>query len=392
MADTLNRLAYEGGRLLRLLGSLVSTDGGPRVMLRSLGWDLPPGVEDIGLAAIDLTALSAKIDKLEEALSTGVSGLELDARFADVVVELEQAFVHLRAAVAGLSAIGDYLDKTQIKSELLPRLQSLMVTARLGSYSPLGLLVLQLFGVVTVRRFDADPSIYQVEHSRTNFDWDALGRLFSDPLGLIESRYGWGTPNFDGRGFVINLSALVETLGEPVRVRDLPRRVEEQLVGRSVPEADTDPAPQLIASLVRGDEASGLDAGISLFPMRPSSPGATDGGLAMHPFVYGTADLKFPLTNQLTIEFESTAALDSGVVLQFRPGQSPTLKAGWSGPRDRRRRRRRRARSPRQRSARGKPLHASRASRVVSSKRMLSRLAPGSKYREARCRRALSRR
>jgi hypothetical protein len=138
MADTLNRLAYEGGRLLRLLGSLVSADGGPRVMLRSLGWDLPPGVEDIGLAAIDLTALSAKIDKLEEALSTGVSGLELDARFADVVVELEQAFVHLRAAVAGLSAIGDYLDKTQIKSELLPRLQSLMVTARLGSYSPLG--------------------------------------------------------------------------------------------------------------------------------------------------------------------------------------------------------------------------------------------------------------
>jgi hypothetical protein len=48
MADTLNRLAYEGGRLPRLLGSLVSADGGPRVMLRSLGWDLPPGVETSG--------------------------------------------------------------------------------------------------------------------------------------------------------------------------------------------------------------------------------------------------------------------------------------------------------------------------------------------------------
>src|SRR5256885_1289052 len=149
------------------------------------------------------------------------------------------ASVHLRAAVAGLSAIGDYLDKTQIKSELLPRLQSLMVTARLGSYSPLGLLVLQLFGVVTVRHFDADPSIFQVEHSRTNFDWDALGRLFSDPLGLIEARYGWGTPAFDGRGFVINLSALVEALGGPGRARDLPRRVEAQTVGRIVPRADT---------------------------------------------------------------------------------------------------------------------------------------------------------
>ena len=95
-----------------------------------------------------------------------------------------------------------------------------------------------------------------------------------------------------------------------------------------MPEADTDPAPQLIASFIRGDEASGLDAGISLFPLRASSPGATDGGLAMHPFVYGTTDLKFPLSDQVALEFESTAALDSGVVLQFRPGHAPTLKAG----------------------------------------------------------------
>jgi hypothetical protein len=331
MADTLNQLAYEGGRLLKLLGMVVSADGGPRGLLNSLGWDLPPGVEDIGLAAIDLTALSAKIDRLEEALSTGVSALELDGKFADVLVALEQAFVHLRAAVASLSATGDYIDKTQIKSELLPRLNSLLLASRLGSHSPLGLLVLQLFGVVTVTHFDADPSIYQVEHSRTNFDWDALGRLFIDPLGLIESRYGWGTPAFDGRGFVINLSALIETLGEPVRVRDLPRRIEEQLAGQFIPEAATDPAPQLIASLIRGDAASGLDVGISLFPLRPSSAGASDGGLAMHPFAYGTTDLKFPLSKQLTLEFESTAALDSGVVLQFRPGRPPKLNAGLVG-------------------------------------------------------------
>jgi hypothetical protein len=331
MASTLDRLAYDAARLLGFVASVASADRGPRQLLATLGWDLPPGVEDVGLAALDLSALGTKVQAVEEALSSGADGAEVDRRFVELFIELQAALGHLGAAVSGLSAAGDYLDKTGIKAEFLPRLNGLLTVSRLGSASPWAFLVLQFFGVVSTRHYAADPGIYQLDHMRADFDWHALGRLFSDPVGLLEARYGWGTATFDGDGFVTNLSALVEAFGEPVRLRTLPRRVEEQLAGVSVPEADSQPATQLIASLLRGDEASGMDAGLSLFPLRASSPGAPDAGIAVCPYVHGAAQLKFPLTPRLALEFDSTVALDSGIALQFRPGRPVSLKAGLLG-------------------------------------------------------------
>ena len=332
MASTIDRLAHDVGHLLKVVGAITGAQDGPRKLLASLGWDLPPGVADIGLAAVDFSSLVHSLDRLEEASSTDASDEVLAERFAELLVELDQAFTHVRAVIAGLSATGDYLDKTQIKSQFLPRLTDLLTASRIGAASPVGLLFLQLFGIVTLRPFRADPSIYQVEHVRTTVDWGALTKLFTDPVGLLQSRYGWGTATFDGDSLVANLSALLEAIGEPVRVRPLPRRVEEQLTGRFVPEADTAPAMQLIASLARGDANSGLDAGMSFFSLRASAPGATDAGVALNPFVHGYAQLQFPLAPRTTLEFESTAALDSGVVLQFRAGAPASLKSGLLGP------------------------------------------------------------
>ena len=334
MASTLDWLVYEAGRLLKIISGLISADGGPGALLNSVGWDLPPGANDIGLAAADLSALVRTLDSLDDALTSGASDVVLAEKFAELLIELQHGITALNAIIAGLNAAGDYLDKTQLKTELQPRLNSVMIVARISAVSPFALLVLQFFGVVTLRHYDADPSIYQIEHVRTTFDWSALGRLFSDPVGLLEARYGWGTANFDARSFLANLCALVEALGEPARLRQLPRRVEEQLASRSVPEADTNPATQLIASFMRGDEASGLDIGISLFPLRPTTAGASDAGLAVAPFAFGSSDVSFPLSPQLTLEFDATLALDSGIALQFRPGQPMKLNAGLLGSGD----------------------------------------------------------
>src|SRR5438034_218768 len=331
MASTLDRLAYEAGRLLKFVASIVSSQDGPRGVLAALGWDLPPGAKDIGLVALDTSALVQKVDDIEAALSSGADSVEVDAKFVELFVELQHVLDALRATVDGISATGDYLDKTRIKSEFLPRLNGFLTASRIGAASPDVFLLLQFFGVITVRHFSADPSIFQVDHMRVSFDWNALGKLFSDPVGLLESRYGWGTANFDGEGYVANLSALVEAFGEPVRLRQLPRRVEEQLAGRLVPEADTNPATQLIASILRGDEASGIDAGISLFPLRASTAGGSDGGIAICPFVHGVAQVSFPLTPMLKLDFDATIALDSGIALQFRPNHPVSLKAGLLG-------------------------------------------------------------
>ena len=314
--------------MLKFLGLLTSAKSGPAALLRSLGWDLPPGAQDLGFAALDVSTLAQKLDALDQALSNGASDAVLAAQFAEVFLELQRAITHVRGTIAGLSVAGDYLDKTQIKTEVFGRLSSLMVASRVGTISPLAFVLLQFFGVITMRRFSADPSIYQVDHVRVTFDWGALTKLFTDPLGLLKSRYGWGTATFDARGFIVNLNAVVEVLGEPSRVRQLPRRVEEQLSGRSIPEADSDPVTQVIGNFVRGDQLGGFEAGVSLFPLRPTTANGVDGGIAVCPFLYGSGDVRFPLSAALSLEFQSTVGLDSGVALQFRPGHDMSIKAG----------------------------------------------------------------
>ncbi|HEY2818958.1 MAG TPA: DUF6603 domain-containing protein, partial [Casimicrobiaceae bacterium] len=332
MASTLDRIAHEAGRLLKFVAALLTQDDGPRNFVGSLGWELPPGVNDLGFAALDLTAVVRKFDALEAAQSANADDAELAAKFADLLDEVIRTVSALRATIAGFTATGDYLDKTHIKSEFLPRLSGLMTASRLSSTSPAAFLLLQFFGVINVRHFQADHSIFQTDHMRVTFDWSALGRLFTDPVGLLESRYGWGTADFLGQEFVTNLGAVLEVFGEPVRLRQLPRRVEEQLAGAMVPEADVSPATQLLFSIDRSFDASGgRDVGLSLYPLRASAPGATDAGLAIAPYAHGAETLSFELAPQVTLEFDSTVALDSGVALAFRPGQPAKLKGGLLG-------------------------------------------------------------
>src|SRR5215467_7724066 len=219
MATTIDRLAHDVGQLLRFVGGITADANGPEALLASLGWDLPPGVRDIGLASVDFSSLSASLDQLQEAISSDADTTIVAARFAQLLVEVDNAFTHLRAVLAGLSATGDYLDQTRIKDEFLKRLTDLFATSRISAASPLGLLLLQCFGIITLRPFPADPSTYQVEHVRAIVDWSALPKLFTDPVGLLEARYGWGTPTFDGESLVANLSALLEAIGEPARMR-----------------------------------------------------------------------------------------------------------------------------------------------------------------------------
>ena len=332
MASTLDRIAHEAGRLLKLVAALLAQDDGPRNFVGSLGWELPPGTDDLGLAALDLTAAVKKLEALEEAQSANADDGVIAARFADLLDEVIHAVSALRGTVEGFSATGDYLDKTHIKEEFLTRLSGLATASRLSSTSPAAFILLQFFGVISVRHFPPDPTIFQSDHLRVTFDWSALGRLFTDPVGLLESRYGWGTIDFLGQEFVTNLGAVLEIFGEPVRLRPLPRRVEEQLAGTMVPEADTSPATQLLFSIDRGfDVDGGHDIGISLYPLRASAPGATDAGVAIAPYARGAATLTFDVAPQVTLEFDSTVSLDSGIALAFRPGQSPKLKGGLLG-------------------------------------------------------------
>src|SRR5262249_22111106 len=73
MATTIDRIAHDAAQLLKVVGAVTGADGGPRTLLATLGWDLPPGVADIGLAQLDFSRVVQAVESVQEALSSNAS-------------------------------------------------------------------------------------------------------------------------------------------------------------------------------------------------------------------------------------------------------------------------------------------------------------------------------
>ena len=140
--------------------------------------------------------------------------------------------------------------------------------------------------------------------------------------------YGWGTPNFRGNLLVGNIARVVEYISADAAMRAMPRAAEEQVARRQVPEADLDPAAQLFVSLDKGLGATAFDAGVTLYPLRPTAPGGVDGGIGLSPYVFGTAETSFQLSDNLSLVLSGAALLQGGIALLLRAGKDPEFLTG----------------------------------------------------------------
>ncbi len=64
MPDTLQTISEQSGRLLEQLGLLFQQTDRVRELLNVLGWAAPPGLEDIGLSALDFSEVLEKVQTL----------------------------------------------------------------------------------------------------------------------------------------------------------------------------------------------------------------------------------------------------------------------------------------------------------------------------------------
>ncbi|MFM0330095.1 DUF6603 domain-containing protein [Paraburkholderia strydomiana] len=326
MASTLE-LAFRkvAGGMARV-DAILDRTSGPRDLLALLGWDTPPGQLDVGLAALDLSALVDAVRSLDVAISIGTTGLVLDAKYAQVAQTVTSFVKGLDGVVNGFSAAPNYLAKTDIKAQFVPRLLDYFVVEALNSNALAATGSLAFLGVVQLVPFGEDPSIFQVAHIRRVVRWDRIPRVFSDIRGLLAEVYAWGQPGFDPTTLVIAIGAILQGLTATAKVRALPRRAESALTGSDVAQADVSPMTQVLLSITRGLGFDPVDAGISIMGLRPSSPGGADAGLSIAPHLHGTTDLQFPLSSQLNFFLDATLDVTKGVAMVVRPGSGAVLK------------------------------------------------------------------
>jgi len=321
MASTLDRVVARVADVLTLVDRYLT---GPERLLRLLGWEPPPGVTDIGLAAVDLSIVLDQVDTLRRIQVSGTDE-EIAAAFARLTLDVADGLDRLRRAAAGFTATPDYLSRTNIVEEFFPRLLDMVVLQSVARLSPTAFAAGQLAGILVVEPHDADPPNFQTEHLRHVVRWDRIGTALRDPGRLMREVYGWGSPGFDAAALIANIGGLLQLASVSTRRRSLPARAEHQLSGQPVPDG-AKPSLQIMASVVKGLGLDDLDVGLSLFGLHPTTQGGADGGIGVTPYLRGTTDLSFPLADRLAFTVDSTIDLDGGIALILRPDRDPQLK------------------------------------------------------------------
>jgi hypothetical protein len=300
MPNTIHVLTGAIGRVLEDLNGVISIASGSKGFINALGWDLPEGVDDIGLAALDFTDL---LEKLQRVVKPSRADAQDELAMAARVAELAAAIAAMANSIddlaealpATLSGFGDYVDRTNIHEELPRRAFDLLLVNHLYHTAPIATAVLKLLAIIELKYFPVDAPNFQREHLRTIVHYDALKSFLADPAGHMATAYGWGTSDFADLELIERTGQLLRVLGAPVRVRLMDRRAEAALLGLPPLDPNITPAPQMDVMLFEQiGEAAGLQLGVSAFGVRPSAPGASDAGLGFVPIIRGQVDASLP--------------------------------------------------------------------------------------------------
>jgi hypothetical protein len=329
MANTVTNITVELGNLLSALEEVFARAASTKAYINFLGWELPPGLEDIGLAGVDFAVFLEKLRIVSESSEEDWNNETLiGARIADLAIaitHLVDEIHHLAEALpARLAGHDNYVSRTNIHKELPRRIFDLLIVGYLTNRSYLVFSILNLLNLVELKHFEADREKFQVEHVRAIVHYDHLHSLLSDPSTHLQKTYGWGTPDLAVLDLLFRIGQVLKAMGGAVRLQSMDPRVEQALLGQPLPDPAAEPTPQLNIHLY--EELGAIVAqrlGFSVFGVRPSSQGASDAGIGFLPILRGQAAGAIPLHafEDTFLEFSGEADLLQRIAFILRPNR-----------------------------------------------------------------------
>ena len=299
--DALQSVLTEAGLAIAPLRAINTPEKGV-AFFKQLGFNFPPN--SFGGALPGIASQGSE-------LLTAVQQLVNASGDQQVIAALGNIFIRLGGTI---NAIKDL--QTQIQSgagaglpnigEFALRLTDFMILDYLDKQRPQAHAALLLLGLV---EHEPTPAAGQ---SMRKVNWDRMGKLFSEPQQLFNTVYSWDS-NFDAAKFLARLERLM-------RAGNLP--------GGLYPEADT--TKTLLGNTGAGNQElrfplfqKGLTPetyaqfGIT-FAAAEQLNAEKKKGIAMLPYLMGTASFQFDVCDKGELVFESTADI-KGVGVIIRP-------------------------------------------------------------------------
>lgn len=326
MPTTLEQIAATLARAMEPLASaLEGTDADAGTFLEQLGWSLPtvpPAVTALQSATSSVGASLGSLDLALEAEDPNAT--QPSSAVTQAVVDLAIDVVTFATALHDLPGLlqaqlpANVVAATGIDSQFQERLLHTLVDEQLERSSPLLAASLQLLALREKTNEDADPAKYQPEFVRHTLHFDNLGKLVTDPVGLMGATYGWGTPALNQERLFGALMDLSFALGIPGRFRYPERSLVTALSPGFDFTADGDQPQELVLPLV-----AALGAGLAVGVMPAPAAAGQPQPLCLTLLVTGALHGDVPLSPRTTLHVDAEADLSSGLSLIIAPGRAP---------------------------------------------------------------------
>lgn len=308
---------------------LISLDSAYRVtqLFAELGYELPGGNE-----FPDFPGLAARVETVIEKLvrfgkATGDQKGQALAELAAELIRLTKEIIDLTNTVsAATAAFPDFINNAPL-DQLPMRLLNYIIIEyskknRVGLYA-----VMTLAGIFETTVLDADAGIFQPATSLRTITWSRLPKLLSDPAGLFNDVYKWDT-NFDSNKLFDNIILLL-------RAFVLPGGLYEQSPSLKTALGNTtDKLKEIRFPIFQNATYPSTYSEFGINVTAAEANGSKKAGFAIVPYVHGTANFDFSLSEKWELVFAADASVDSGFGMVIRPGDISLMTGLFTAPLD----------------------------------------------------------
>jgi len=320
MADpgTLELVGRHLTNALQPLTAAVSDTERFKQLLYRLGWNataLPPAYAALGTA---VSNAAAKLEALGDPPTIN--------QILDLLTAVKAAF----DAIKGISVAPPGVNAGAFLAEIGDRLFELLLTDHLSAELPAAFSLLQALNVIDIQSNASTPG--RPSFIRTQFRWERISKIISEPAKLPSETFGWGTPNLRVDRIVDVLSRLFYALGFPARVTPPSPRLLNAYLDRGHLPALPSP-PSLIVPFYFVEIAGRqLQAALAL-RAQPATKGGLP-GIILEPQIPDKFPLKISLADGITLRIlaQTNIATTLGVIINpsgisikypFAPGTIP---------------------------------------------------------------------
>ena len=321
--DILEVVLAESVTLVRPLREATDSVSSFVMFMRELGWGtdaIPQAFQDLADGA--LTGLEVAVEAIQSDDADPSTVLALQNSIEEVV----EAIHDLENAPVPASLTDDSFH-TEFSVQLL---QYLAVEYLLVARPTLGN-ALMLTGIIELT--DEPAAGNRPAYLRRSFNFQRLEDLLTDPAGLFESLYGWGTDELDGNKLLVRVQSVLNALGVPAGLGIASRSTAEKLDGA---------APSSVAPLRRrldipvySKRKGGVRVrvAIAVIPLdKVSDPPVRLPGFAILPDLQGGLRLDIQLAPRVVLRLDGSLDVEGGIGLYLRPKLDPEVFIGFDDP------------------------------------------------------------